>query len=517
MKKNVHKNIRKRIYEFFSNLVYKIKSLSILKHMLAFYFFITIIGSVLLYLPISRHSSVSVNYIDALFTSASAFSDTGLVTLTTATTWTHVGQAIIAILILVGGIGWFALKIYFLNILFGRPISFSSRETLSAERGTNKSGDIRRIVKISVTILFILIIIATIILSLYFYFIKPDTNPFGIAGGVIDGKMIEETAYHDVGVSFRWGIFHAISGLNNAGFDIIGSHSLEPYYHKYGLQIILMSLFIIGGIGYPVIYDLYSWVKSKITKESFKWSLFTKISMTAYIIIATIGIGTTFLIETTRHTIGGHEAFWNSEKYGSKGDKIMALIFNTMSTRNAGFGTVEISDLSSATLMIYIIMMFIGSAPSSTAGGVRTTTISIICMGIWSKIRGKNSVRMFNRKIPDKTVTRSYVVVTTAVLLVIFISLIGMSSFKEFGGEIYQGLGENKHSYVHILFEVTSAFGTTGLSTGITSHLSTVTKFFLIILMFIGQLGVSSTLLVWDSKKNKFRKFGFVEQDVTTG
>ena len=512
MKNNKFKNFLSRSRNKISKWVYKFASLSFVKHILLFYLFITLIGSLLLYLPIAQQSVKSVGYINALFTSASAFSDTGLVTVTTATTWSIFGQAVIAILILVGGVGWFALKIYLLNILFGRPISFRSRETLAGERGSSKLGNTRRLVKISVSILFILVILATITLTLYFYFVEPNTDPFGKNAALSSGQTpinyVNETPYHNALTAFRFGLFHAISGLNNAGFDIIGSSSLQPYYHRYGLQIIFIILFVIGGIGYPVLYDLFVFFKSRFTGEKFKWSLFTKVSMLAYVSVTIIGLASTFAMEVPKK--GG---FWENADYGSNGDKTMALFFNTMSTRNAGFGTIEMSDLSSGTMIIYSLMMFIGSAPSSTAGGIRTTTIAIIVLGIWSRIRGKRSVRIFNRKINMQTVGRSYIVAATASFIVLIGTLVLMSSWASYGGTA----SDATFPMTALLFETASAFGTTGLSTGLTPQLSTASKLILILIMFIGQLGVSSTLLVWDSKRNKSRKYKLVEEDITIG
>lgn len=508
MKKNNNKGFFKISKEAISNLIYKFRSLSFVKHILVFYLFITVIGSLLLFLPIAHQNSNDVSYVDALFTSASAFSDTGLATLTTATTWSMFGQAIIAILILVGGIGWFALKIYFFNILFGRNISFRSRETLAAERGSSKIGNTRRIVKISVSILFILVILATLTLTLYFYFVQPDTHPFGTSYKY-DNDFINENPYHDALTSLRFGIFHSISGLNNAGFDIIGSSSLQPYYHEYGLQIIFIVLFVIGGVGYPVLYDLYMWFRSKFTKEqNFKWSLFTKISMMAYLTIVIVGLSTAFAMEVPRNN-----GFWSDKVYGSTGDKTMAIVFNTMSTRNAGFATVPMQALSKGTILLYTIMMFIGSAPSSTAGGVRTTTIAIVLMGVWSRVRGNKSVRAFNRRIDPNTVSRAYVVVTAALFIVLIGTMVLMSSWSGYNGPA----DENVYGFDALMFETASAFGTTGLSTGLTPHLSLASKLILILIMFIGQLGVSSSLLVWDSKNNKSRKYKFIQEDITIG
>ena len=506
MKRKNNKKKNEKLSIKFRNLLFKFRQWSFVKHILVFYLFITVIGSLLLYMPYAQQSGVSVKYVDALFTSASAFSDTGLATLTTASTWSYFGQAIIAMLILIGGIGWFALKIYLFNILLGRPISYRARETLAGERGSSVLGDTRRIIKVSVTILFVLVILSSITLMTYFYFTEPSDDPFGTATS--NDKYVMENPYHNVSASFRFGLFHSISGLNNAGFDIIGDHSLMPYYHKYGLQIIFIILFVIGGIGYPVIYDIYLFIRSKFTKEKFKWSLFTKISMISYVAIVIIGLSITFALEVPKNN-----GMWSSDRYGSTGDKTMGIIFNTLSTRNAGFASVDMADFSAGTHLIWSIMMFIGSAPSSTAGGIRTTTIAIVILGLWSKIRGKTNVRAFNRRIDPETVSRAYIVMVTAVIIVTVGTLVLMSSWTSYGGEV----DDKKHGFDALLFETSSAFGTTGLSTGITGGLSTISKLVLIVIMFIGQLGVSSSLLVWNKKDSKQTKYKYVQEDITIG
>ena len=508
MKKKKTNNFKKKSSIFFHNAYYKFKQWSFVKHLLVFYLFITVIGSLLLYLPISHFSSQNVEYVDALFTSASAFSDTGLATLTTAETWTIFGQTIIAILILIGGCGWFALKIYLFNILFGRKISFRARETLAGERGSNKIGNTRQIVKVSVSILFVLVTLATITLTIYFYFSNPNQDLYDkFSSTNIDSKtFIINNPRHNAVMSLRFGAFHAISALNNAGFDIIGNSSLVPYYQDYGIQIIFIILFVIGGIGYPVLYDIFMYFSSKVKKEKFKWSLFTKLSMTTYTLIAIIGISSSFALEVPRH--GG---FWENGP-GTKGDKTMAIIFNTMSTRNAGFASIPMGEFSAGSHFLFAILMFIGSAPSSTAGGIRTTTLAVIVLGLWARIRGRTQVRIFNRKIPRDTVTRAYAVMLASFILVLFGTLVMVSSLQEYGGKLPGTI-----KFDEMFFEVSSAFGTTGLSTGLTSGLSTITKLVLIIIMFVGQLGVSSSILVWNNKNSKSTKYDYVEEDVTIG
>ncbi|CAM9107613.1 TrkH family potassium uptake protein [Mycoplasma marinum] len=526
-KKTNSKNLSQKSYDgqWFKKLIYRIKSLSILKHILIFYLFITFIGSAVLMLPFSH--KVPIKYIDALFTSASAFSDTGLVTMQTSTTWTIFGQATISILILFGGIGWFALKIFFFNILFGKPISLTSRTALSAERGNVRIGETRQLIKVSVIAIFTMMTIAGLILSIYFYF----SNTFWVGG---PGANMGMNPHGNWDLSIRYGVFHSISAINNAGFDIMGGHSIAPYFSDYFVQIIFIVLFVFGGIGYPVIYDVWQFFKYKREGKKFKFSLFTKISCITYFLISIIGIAITFGIETTAKSTVNNPSFWSSTEllFDGQGigegqvmttsNKTMALIFNTLSTRNAGFGTINLHHFTSATLVVHSVMMFIGSAPSSTAGGIRTTTFAIVVIGFWAKIRGKSSARVFKRRLNRDTVWNAYVVTTISVFLVIVATLIATTSFNTHGGHIkfganYDNQRTPSYDFIDLFFEVSSAFGTTGLSTGLTSQLNNATKILLVIIMFIGQLGVSSTIFAFGSKKQRSRHYKYVEEDVTIG
>ena len=485
----------KKVKNFFFNL-------SNIKIIFLTYLMVTLISSLLLLSPFSHKENVDVGYIDALFTAASAFSDTGLTTLITSETWSMFGQAVIAILILLGGIGIFALKVYVFNFIFGQALKMSTINILGKERSFKDNNLSKKTIIVSITLILFLVILSSFILSFIFYFeppsnvgIEPSNNPVG-----------------DISLSIRFAIFHSISAINNAGFDIIGSSSLVPYYSVYSIQIIFMFLFIIGGIGYPVIYDSYSWIKHKIKKMpgKYSFSLFSKISCISYLIIAIMGLLLTFAFETTamRSVAGDEVPLWQ-DTTKTTDSKIMAIFFNTFSTRNAGFATINLSELSQPTIVLYSIMMFIGSAPSSTAGGIRTTTIALVILSIWSKIMGAPSVRVFNRKIPKETTNTAGIVFSISILFVFIVSFITMSSIQN---DSTQNFG-----YIDVIFEVSSAFGTTGLSTGLTPNLNIISKVVLILTMFIGQLGISSTILVWRSNKNKQFTFDYIEEDVAIG
>ncbi|MGY6172091.1 potassium transporter TrkG [Candidatus Mycoplasma pogonae] len=496
------------------------------------YFLITIIGSLLLNSRVSQKEGADVYYVDALFTAASAFSDTGLTTKVTSSTWSEFGQAVISILILIGGIGFFALKIYFINWLFGRRLTIFSREVLNVERGSYQTGKTKTVVVVSINILFTFILVSTIFLTLFFYFSDANFEP---------EANISESPQGNFGLAFKFGIFHSISALNNAGFDIMGSHSIAPYYHSYFLQIWLILLFVFGGIGYPVIYDLYTLAIAKFWKKTkYQVSLFTKLSLLMYAIVAVVGLLLIFLFEATSldpttfwNREAGSEIHWNYS-YGSKGDKVMAVFFNVFATRSAGFYTVDFYNFTSPSIMIFTIMMLIGGAPSSTAGGFRTTTMAIIFLGLWSKLTSKPTVRAFKRKISDKKVFDALIVFFLSLLLIFFGTLIVHSSsaiyYNEGGLITYDEVTKlptnqlapliepiRQYEFIHVLFDVTSAFGTTGISTGIQPYLNTVSRITLILIMFIGQLGISSTILVWANNNSRSIKFDYPEEDVLIG
>ncbi|AAT27912.1 TrkH family potassium uptake protein [[Mycoplasma] mobile] len=503
-----NKKISNGFFHFFRNL-------STPKRIFLTYFLITIITSLLLWGKFSHNQGANVSYIDALFTSASAFSDTGLTVSPTALTYNIFGQTIIAIVILLGGFGFFALKAYFINLfvtnLQGKNYSMKlvERNVLSAERGSSVVGETRKIVLSSIWILAIIMIIGAIVLSFYFYFVP---------GNFIGNTNADPLG--DISLSIRYGFFHSISAINNAGFDIIGANSIAPYFKNYTIQIIFLILFIIGGMGYPVIFDVYTKLKYKIVpkhrlnKERHRFSLFTKISVTTYLIVAFIGLLLVFIFEIFSSS---PETIWGIQEINgqpiSQGDKIMAIIFNTMSTRNAGFSSFDLNKLTTNSILVFSIMMFIGSAPASTAGGIRTITLAVIILSIIARATGRSSVRVFKRRLPFETSSGASTVLAVSTILCT-IGIFGvLTSFSTGLSNTTNG----PRNVINAIFEVTSAFGTTGLSLGITSSLNIFSKILLIFIMFIGQLGISSTILVAGNKKSKSYAYEYISEDVTIG
>lgn len=502
------------------NIWFKLKkfllNLSNIQIIFLVYLIITIFFSIILSLPISQKDGIHISFIDIVFTAASAFSDTGLTTQTTVETWSEFGQFIICLLILIGGIGIFALKVFLINIVFKKTISITSRNILEKERGSNSMGQLKKTIKTSIIFLFISIVISTLILWIMFYCEK------GNFVWEIDGITKDFSQYdpnHNALLSFKAAIFHSISAINNAGFDVLSDSSLYPYYSVYSIQIVFIILLIIGGIGYPVIYETVQFIVHKAKgRTDFKFSLFTKVSSITYLLVFIFGLVFTLTFEIGNKSLANAninlQGIWNNPNAGSNGDKVMAIIFHVFSTRSAGFTTLNpsIVKFTAPTLIIFSIMMFIGAAPSSTAGGIRTTTLAIIIVAIWNRFRGVRGVRMFKRKISDEIIYSSFIVFAISIVTVMFATLICFTSLNTLWGSA----SSEVLRFSDILYDVCSAFGTAGLTTGLSSSLNILSKLVLILVMFIGQLGISSTMLVW-RKNNPKNNYTYIEEDILIG
>ncbi|MGX9358714.1 potassium transporter TrkG [Mycoplasma sp. 128] len=472
------------------------------------------------------------SYSDALFLAASAFSDTGLSSVNISEHFNALGQAIIAIGILIGGFGFFTLKLYFFNLVirhFGWKSTNHDVSLTQFERGTAVIGDTKRLVKVSVTTLFITIIISSIVLFLYFYFSNDGFyddkawvqdwkahHKFDRVSSfdpIVSGKFDPKG---NIEMSLRYAVFHSISAVNNAGLDILGGKSLQVYYTGYGIQIILLILFIIGGVGFPTIYDIYLKLESLATKKRYRITLFTKLNITTWLIISVVAIALTFALETTASS---RMAFWKQEQYGSTANKSLAIFFNTMATRSAGFSTIDFYVLTQPTLVLHGILMFIGFAPSSTAGGVSNITIAILFLSIFSVIRGRKNIVTFRRQIGKETLIKAINVFVIGLVLVFIGMLVVTTSANGLTNESWKDYdgSQKKFNFVLVFFETLSAFGSSGISTGLSANLNIYSKITLILLMFIGRIGISSTILIWGRQKHYSSRIQYIYEDISIG
>jgi len=398
---------------------------------------VILIGAILLNLPIASQDGQSVGFINALFTATSAVCVTGLVVVDTLTHWTIFGQIIILFLIQIGGLGFMTMGTLF-AIIVGKKITLKERLIIQEALNQFNISGVVRLTK------YILIMTFTI---------------EGIGAALLSIRFIP---VYGPGRGIWYGIFHAISAFCNAGFDLIGNfRSLTPFVNDPLISLVVSALIVLGGIGFVVILD----VKQK--KRFTRLSLHSKLAIIMTVILIIIGfIGMLILEFNNPYTMG---------ELPLKG-KFLSGIFHSITPRTAGFNTLPTDKLTMASIFFTIVLMFIGGSSAGTAGGVKITTTGVIIATIVSVIKGKDDTEAFGRRIPRSLVDRSLAIIGLATGLVIFVTMI-------------LSITEAEHTFIEVFFEVVSAFGTVGLSLGITSSLSTIGKLIISLTMFFGRVG----------------------------
>jgi trk system potassium uptake protein TrkH len=397
---------------------------------------IILIGAQLLTLPVSSATGQTTPWIDALFTATSATCVTGLVVVDTGTYYSTFGQIVILSLIQVGGLGFMTMATLFAVVL-KRRISLKERLILQeALNQTSIEGIIRLVRKV---LLYTLAIEACGALSFTLRFLF-DMPP---------------------GRAIYYGIFHAVSFFNNAGFDIMGHfRSLTMYVGDPWVNFTAMSMIVLGGLGFVVLADLLEYRRNR------KVSLHSKVVLSMSGILIVVGTLVILVFEYSNSLTMGPLHF---------GEKVLAAMMQSVSPRTAGVNTVDIGSLRQATQFIIVILMFIGASPGSTGGGIKTTTFAALLGAVIAMVRGKEDVVMFKYRLAKERVYKALTVTLFALALVMLATMI-LSTTED-------------HHFLMILFEVTSAFGTVGLSMGLTTDLSTAGKIIIILMMFIGRLG----------------------------
>lgn len=412
---------------------------------------IIIIGGILLLLPISHQAGKSISVVNSFFISASAVCVTGLSTIDVGNTLSIFGSIVLATLIQLGGLGFASFAVFFLMIL-GNNLSYSNlslaRESLNSIPGF----DITALVKTVIITSLFCEITGSILFYQVFKLDYPTTKAIGLS------------------------VFHSISSFNNAGFDLLGNfESMTKYSNNVLMNLTTAALIIIGGLGFFVIYDLFSFKTNKRLKTH------TKIVLTMSFSLLLIG---TFV-------------FYFSEK----GITLLQAFFQSTTARTAGFNTIDIGNLSNAGVVIMLFLMFVGASPGSTGGGIKTTTMFTIILAI-IRIPTHNNVKAFYRKIADSSIIKAFLVATLAMFAIIIT-----------GGIIFSIEG-TAFSFEEVIFECVSAFATVGLSMGITTSLSSLSKIILIFLMFIGRLGPLTIAFSW---RTSVKRFHYIEEDILIG
>lgn len=408
-------------------------------------------GAVLLMLPISNSDGAFLPFIDAFFTAASATTVTGLVVVDTGTAFSLFGQIIILLLIQVGGLGFMTMATL-IALAFKRRISL--KEKLILQEAMNQSS-MEGIVRLIRRVLLYALTIESAAAALYairFAFDMP------------------------LGRAVYFGIFHAISMFNNSGFDLFGNYqSLMMYIADPAVNLITMLLIVTGGLGFIVISDLIDYPKRR------RLTLHSKVvlTMSGFLIIS--GALVILIFEfTNTHTLGALN--WSG--------KLWSAFFQAVTPRTAGANTLDIGSLRQATQFFILILMFIGASPSSTGGGIKTTTFMILLGAVVSMIRGRSELVIFRYRLAQERIFKAVTVTMLALFLVIGVALILSTTEKD-------------ASFLSVLFEATSAFGTVGLSMGLTGDLTTVGKLIICFTMFTGRLGLLTLAYALVPKKGK--------------
>ncbi|MDQ0090985.1 Trk-type K+ transport system membrane component [Paenibacillus anaericanus] len=434
------------------------------------YYLLAVIVSILLFsIPAVHKPGVDVSFFDTVFTAVSVVSDTGLGVFNVSETYSVFGYFVIILVLQFGGIGIMAMSTFFWMLL-GRKIGLKERQLIMVDNNQFELSGLVQLVKEILKIIVFAELIGGLILG--FYYLRFFST-------------WEE--------AFLQGLFASVSATTNAGMDITGN-SLIPFAGDYFVQLVTITLIIFGTIGFPVLVEVKNYFYRRRNKSDspFRFSLFTKLTTFTYAILLLMGTIFILLFEYQHYFKGmtWHESFFYA-------------FFQAATTRSAGLTTMDINDFSMPTHLFMSFLMFIGGSPNSVGGGIRTTTFALNILFIYHFARGNRDIKVFNRELHPDDVMKSLAITLLAIIMC------GMSV-------IAISISDSEQQLIAILLEVCSAFGTVGLSTGITPELSPFARCLLMILMFIGRIGLTSFLFIIGGRQKK-AKFNYPKERVITG
>ena len=428
------------------------------------FFFTIFIGTLLLMLPVATIYGEETTLLGAIFTSTSATCVTGLIVYNTGTHFTLFGQLIILTLIQIGGLGIMTISSAF-AIILGQKLSLKRESIMQNVSGESNKLDMINLVKNVVLVTITLELLGAVIM--YFTFISKSYS-------------VNQAMYH--------AIFHSISAFCNAGFSLYPD-SLMRYLGNFNINFVITSLIIMGGIGFPVMKDIQRTIKNKFRFK--RLSLHSKIVISSTLILLIIGTIVFFISE------------YNNEMKGfSFSERLFASYFQSVTTRTAGFNTIDTSNLSKGSSFVSGILMFIGASPGSTGGGVKTTSLVVVLVAVIAMFRGHKDVNIFKRKVSERIIKKVMALVAASIAflaLMIFLLLL----FEPFASE-------------KTIFEAISAFGTVGLSMGITNSLSGAGQVIIVLLMYLGRVG-PLTLMFAISQTKGSSYFTYTEEKISIG
>ncbi|MBQ7910498.1 MAG: potassium transporter KtrB [Clostridia bacterium] len=420
---------------------------------------VILLGSLLLSLPVSAADGEPVPYIDALFTATTATCVTGLVTLTTATAWSLFGQTVILLLIQVGGLG-------IITVMAGVMLALHRRMGLTDRLLLQDSFNLNSLSGLSSFLG--RVIIGTFAVEaagalLYMTVLVPEFGPRGI----------------------WYAVFNAVSAFCNAGMDVIGENSLMNYATNPLVNTVTSLLIVLGGLGFPVWWDILRVIGLTVRKRNPRFlshlTLQSKMALTATAILLFGGGLIILLLENNNPaTLGGLSFF----------DKVQVALFQSVTTRTAGFATVDQAALTPASTVLCLILMFIGGSPVGTAGGVKTVTVLVLAVYAFSTVRGRNEVGLFNRRIPRDALRKS-------------VAVVGMSFLIAAVSTLLLAAVTPDRELADILYETVSATATVGLSRNLTPTLTTAGKLIVAVTMYLGRVGPISLAVAFGVTKEK--------------
>jgi trk system potassium uptake protein TrkH len=437
---------------------------------------LVVLGTVFLLLPNATHSGISI--VDALFTATSAVCVTGLTVVDTANYFTEFGQIVILVLIQIGGIGIMTFASYF-SYFFKGGSTYKNQLLLRDMTNSEKIGEVFQALK---KVLFLT------------FFIE-------ILGAVLIYFSISSTLETSVSERIYFSIFHAISGFCNAGFSTLSNGLFEPgFQFNYSLHLIIASLFILGSIGFPIIFNLFKYLKFYILKK-----VGVKLNEKPINLMWIVNLNTRIILVTTFFlVIGGTFLFFifeysNSLEQHSFFGKLVTSFFGT-TARTSGFNTFDTGGLNLTTLMLLMLLMWIGASPASAGGGIKTSTFAIACLNIINIAKGNDRIEVYGREIADVSVRRSFAIIVLSVIS------IGMAVF-------FLSLFEKDFSLLSIIFESVSAYSTTGYSMGITPQLGDIGKLIITMTMFLGRITMLTVLIAF-LKKMRYSNYRYPSEEI---
>lgn len=425
-------------------------------------------GAFVLYLPFCAAQN-QLTFVDALFTSASAVCVTGLAVVDIGKYLSPAGQAVTLILMQVGGLGIVTFSVVLFGLM-GRSISFKGREIIQTTFLHTPRRDF--------------IVIAKWVLL----------STFCIEGLGAVLLYVRFSQDFPAGEAFYQAVYHAVSAFNNCGYSLF-SDSLAAYRSDILVNLTVAGLIIIGGIGFIVQYEVFT----RLRHGKKKLSLHTRIVLFTTTILIAAGAVLFYVFES------GYML-----KEMPPGEGMLAAFFQSVTARTAGFSTVEIGKLTNATLLILMILMFVGASPGSVGGGVKTTSFALLLLIIWNRFRGREDVNVLNRTMPKEILTRTIAIIFASAFFICLIT----SILLFFGRVDDPGAAQSRHLFVEYLFETISAFGTVGLSMGVTEKLNNVQKLAIVFMMFAGRVGPLTIAFSWFTSR---RAVTYAEESVMVG